>query len=348
MLARAVATALLVVAAAAPAAAAQATDVLVFTKTQGFRHESIPAGVAAIRELGAANRFTVTDTEDAALFTADGLRPYEAVVFLSTNREVLGDAQQAALEAYVRGGGGWAGVHAASDTEYDWPFYGELLAGAWFTSHPPIQPARVEVEDPGHASTAGLPARWTRSDEWYAFTANPRPRARVLLRVDEASYDPAESSMGADHPIAWCRSVGRGRSWYTAMGHTTESFAEPAYRRHLLGGILSVARRAPADCTPRPRDAPQVAAPATIARTTLARRGLRVRLTCPRGCTARLRLVARGRTVSRVRRLRLDPGATARVRLRPRRAVPSRVRVVASVRPPGGTETITRAVRVRP
>ncbi|HEV2812540.1 MAG TPA: ThuA domain-containing protein, partial [Solirubrobacteraceae bacterium] len=271
----------------APPAAAD--DLLVFTKTEGYRHESIPDGVAAIRALGAANAFTVTETVDAGAFTAERLAPYEAVLFLSTNREVLDAAQQAALEGYVRGGGGWAGVHSASDTEYGWPFYGELLAGAWFTSHPPIQPATIDVEDAFHPSTRGLPLRWTRSDEWYAFTANPRPRARVLLRVDESSYAPAESAMGADHPVAWCRAVGRGRSWYTAIGHTRESFAEPEFRRHLLGGILTAMDRLPADCAPRERDTPLLAADDAVRRATLRRRGLSVRLECPRGCTARVR-----------------------------------------------------------
>jgi type 1 glutamine amidotransferase len=325
------------------ASPAAAEDLLVFTKTEGYRHESIPDGVAAIRALGAANRFTVTETTDAATFTREGLAPYEAVLFLSTNREVLDGAQQAALEEYVRGGGGWAGVHAASDTEYDWPFYGELLAGAWFNGHPPIQPATLDVEDPFHPSTRGLPSRWTRSDEWYAFTVNPRPAARVLLRVDEASYTPAETTMGADHPIAWCREVGRGRSWYTAIGHTSESFAEPEYRRHLLGGILTATGRLPADCTPRERDAPLLGAPDSIRAATLRRRGLSVRLHCPRGCRARVRITSGGRRISAVRRVRLGRGATTGFRLRARGPFPRRVRLVATI----GGRAIARVVAVR-
>jgi type 1 glutamine amidotransferase len=339
---------------AAPAPAA-AEDVLVFTKTEGFRHESIPDGVAMIRELGAANGFAVTDTVDAATFTAEGLAPYEAVVFLSTNREVLDAGQQAALEEYVRNGGGWAGIHSASDTEYDWPFYGEvLLGGAWFRSHPPIQPAAVEVEDASHPSTRDLPARWTRSDEWYAFTANPRGRARVLLRIDESSYDAGTSAMGPDHPVAWCRSVARGRSWYTALGHTRESYAEPELRRHVLGGILTVAGRLPADCTPRERrDGPRVDAPGTVGRRALRRRGLPVRVTCPRGCTARLRLIAgtdpsptKGRVLSRVRRVALAPGGSARLRIRARRRPTAMIRLVADIRPGGRQETIIRMIAV--
>jgi type 1 glutamine amidotransferase len=326
--------------------------VLVFTKTEGYRHESIPDGVRMIEQLGAGNGFGVTETTDAGVFTADGLRPYAAVVFLSTNREVLDPSQQAALEEYVRGGGGWAGIHAASDTEYDWPFYGgELLGGAWFRSHPPIQPARVEAEDHAHPSSRDVPDGWTRSDEWYAFTASPRTTSRVLLRVDEGSYEEADSGMGPDHPIAWCRPVGRGRSWYTAMGHTTESYGEPAFARHVLGGILTATGRLPADCTPRSRPAPAVEAPASVARRVLRRRGLLVTVRCPRTCTARLRMTeglgepTSGRRLSRTRTVRVPAGAVRRVRLRPSRGrrIPPRVRVVAVV----GEETIVRIVEVK-
>ena len=171
------------------------------------------------------------------------------------------------------------------------------------------------VEDRTHPSTGALPVRWTRSDEWYAFTANPRPGSRVLLRVDESSYDAGGSAMGPDHPIAWCRDVGRGRAWFTAMGHTSESYAEPRFRRHLRGGILVAARRRAADCSPGPR----LGTPTAIARDELRRRGLPVRVTCPRRCAVRLRLAGGRRTV------RLRRGGTGRVRVRPRTAAGARV-----------------------
>ncbi|HEX8085038.1 MAG TPA: ThuA domain-containing protein [Solirubrobacteraceae bacterium] len=349
---RALVLAFLAALAVAPPAAGE--DVLVFTRTEGYRHESIPDGVAMIRALGAEHGFAVTDTDDASVFTADALAPFEAVVFLSTNREVLDDAQQEALAGFVRDGGGWAGIHAAADTEYAWPFYGEvLLGGAWFSSHPPIQPAAVEVEDAAHPSTRGLPARWTRSDEWYAFTANPRARARVLLRVDESSYDAGSSSMAPDHPIAWCRDVARGRSWYTAMGHTRESYGEADFREHVLGGVLYAAGRLPADCSPRARDAPQVDAPLSIARRELRRRGLPVTVKCPRACTARLRLVAgagpsptRGPALANARRVRVAAGASRTLRIRASRRPPAKVRLVASVRAAGEEETVVRIVAV--
>jgi type 1 glutamine amidotransferase len=204
-------------------------DILVFTKTAGFRHESIPAGVQVLREL-----FRIDATEEADAFTAGNLTRYRAVVFLNTSGTILDAGQKAAFEAYIRDGGGFAGVHAAADTEYDWPFYGDLV-GAYFASHPAIQPAAVRVEDASHPATAGLGPAWTRTDEWYNFRTNPRSRVQVLLTLDEASY--TGGTMGADHPHAWYHQYEGGRSFYTAGGHTVESYAEPAFRAHLAGGI---------------------------------------------------------------------------------------------------------------
>jgi len=237
--------ALLLLPAPAPAAADDPYDVLVFSRTAGFRHDSIAAGTQAIRELGAANGFTVTATEDPAAFT--NLAGYEAVVFLNTTGDVLDGTQQAAFETYIRAGGGYVGVHAAADTEYDWPFYGDLV-GAWFASHPAIQPANVLVEDRANAATAHLPQTWNRTDEWYNYRTNPRSTAHVLATLDESSY--SGGGMGADHPHAWCKTVAAGRSFYTGGGHTIESYADPLFRAHLLGGIRYAAGQTNADCRP--------------------------------------------------------------------------------------------------
>jgi type 1 glutamine amidotransferase len=219
--------------------------VLVFSKTTGFRHDSIPQGIAMVEALGAEHGFAVEATEDSARFTDAALARYRAVVFLSTTGTVLDAAQKAAFERYVEGGGGFVGIHSASDTEYDWPWYGELV-GAWFQSHPAIQGATVRIEDRGHPSTRELPAAWQRTDEWYNFRTDPRGRVHVLATLDEASYEGGR--MGADHPIAWCHRVGRGRSWYTAMGHTAESYAEAPFRLHVWGGIASSAGLEGAGC----------------------------------------------------------------------------------------------------
>ncbi|MBX7265218.1 ThuA domain-containing protein [Micromonospora sp. Llam7] len=235
------------VAQAAPEAAAEPFSVLVFSKTAGFRHGSIPTGIAAIQQLGVEQGFTVDATEDSADFTDANLANYQAVIWLSTTGDVLNNEQQAAFERYIQAGGGYAGIHAASDTEYDWPWYGELV-GAYFNNHPANQQATVKVEDPAHPSTAELPERWSRFDEWYNFRANPRGDVHVLATLDETSYSPGSGAMGHDHPIAWCQDHDGGRAWYTGGGHTNESFAEPEFLAHLLGGIQTAAGVVGADC----------------------------------------------------------------------------------------------------
>jgi type 1 glutamine amidotransferase len=213
--------------------------VLVFSKTAAFRHASIPNGIAAIRQLGTNNNFEVVATENAADFNDNNLGQFAAVIFLSTTGDVLDATQQSAFERYVRNGGGYVGIHAASDTEYSWPWYGGLV-GAYFSSHPAIQKAIVVVEDFEHSSTRFLPEGWARTDEWYNFQTNPRSQVRVLARLDESTY--SGGTMGSDHPISWVHPYDGGRAWYTAGGHTAESFSEPLFLTHLLGGIRYVAK----------------------------------------------------------------------------------------------------------
>ncbi len=225
-------------------AAVQGPDfrVLVFTKTAGFRHLSIPDGIALVEALGVEHNFAVDTTENAADFNLSNLQRYAAVIWLSTTGDVLDSSQQAAFEAYIQAGGGYAGVHSATDTEYDWPWYGELLGnGAWFLAHPAIQAATLHTEIGGHRSTRHLPPVFEFTDEWYNFQANPRPAVRVLLTIDEATYTPGFGAMGPDHPISWYHRFDGGRAWYTAMGHRTETFENAAFAQHLLGGILWVA-----------------------------------------------------------------------------------------------------------
>ena len=209
--------------------------VLVFSRTAGFRHASIPQGIAAIGRLGAEHGFEVFATEQGADFTDTNLGRFAAVVFLSTTGDVLNDDQQAAFERYIRGGGGYVGIHGASDTEYDWPWYGRLV-GAYFSGHPRTQQATVVVTDRDHSSTRMLPRKWSRTDEWYNYRASPRGRVRVLAVLDEGSYEGGD--MPDDHPIAWCQEYDGGRAWYTGGGHTRASFFEPLFLEHLLGGIL--------------------------------------------------------------------------------------------------------------
>lgn len=247
---------------AAPPPAVRAKSVLVFTKTAGFRHLSIPDAVAAIRKLGIENGFSVVATESADVFSDDALEPHDAVLFVLTTGDILAPGQQDALMRFVRRGRGFVGVHSAADTEHGWPWYLALL-GAEFRSHPAIQPATLHVVDRVHPSTRDLPEVWMRTDEWYDFTTNPRPLGfvHVLATLDESSY--TGGTMGEDHPIAWCRFYDGGRSWYTALGHTNESWMEPLFLEHLLGGIVFAAGWP--DCPAgdrRPREvSPRAAAP---------------------------------------------------------------------------------------
>ncbi|WP_028659402.1 ThuA domain-containing protein [Nocardioides insulae] len=222
-------------------------DVLVFSRTAGFRHSSIPTGIAAIEKLGAEHGFEVTATEDPTVFTDEGLADYEAVVWLSTTGDVLDEEQQGAFERYIQAGGGYVGVHAASDTEYDWPWYGGLV-GAYFNGHPAQQTATIKVSPGLNPATRRLPKRWTRFDEWYNFRNYTRGSVRVLARLDERTYDAGPTAMGHDHPIAWCHRYDGGRAFYTGLGHTEESYSEPEFLAHLLGGIEQVAGAAWFNC----------------------------------------------------------------------------------------------------
>ena len=229
------------------ATAAPAFRVLVFSKTTGFRHDSIPAGVTAIQNLGQQNNFAVDATEDDTQFTDTNLARYAAVIFLSTTGDpVVTQAEKDSFQRYLQHGGGFVGIHAASDSGYSWAWYGQLV-GAYFRQHPAQQNAVVRIEDPNHPSTQGLPAQLTRFDEWYDFQANPRPNVHVLTTVDESTY--TGGTMGADHPTTWCHDFDGGRAWYTALGHTIESFSEANFLHLLLGGIMTAAGAAPANCS---------------------------------------------------------------------------------------------------
>lgn len=214
--------------------------ILLFSQTTGFRHKSIPAGISAIEKLAQENGFAVDQTEDPARFSTEGLAPYDVILFLNTNGTLFNNDQRKALENFIQEGGGYVGVHSASATEYDWEWYRQLV-GAHFSTHPKIQPATIVVENQTHLSTAHLPERWERIDEWYNFRSNPREEVHVLLSLDPESME--GSTMEGDHPIAWYREFDGGRTWYTGLGHTDESYQDPAFLKHLLGGILWVASK---------------------------------------------------------------------------------------------------------
>jgi type 1 glutamine amidotransferase len=210
--------------------------VLIFCKTAGYHHSSIANGIKAIQELGNKNNFLVDTTTNAELFTTANLKQYTAVIFLSTTGDVLNAEQQKAFEGYIKSGGGFAGVHAATDTEYDWPWYGNLV-GAWFKSHPAQQTATLDVVDQKSIATKHLPPHWARKDEWYNFKWMTSEKLNVLIKIDEKSYNPGDGGMGDNHPMSWYHDFDGGRSFYTELGHTDESWVDPLYLQHLLGGI---------------------------------------------------------------------------------------------------------------
>ena len=209
-------------------------EVLVFSKTTGFRHASIPTGIKAIQKLGDENKFKVDTTENAAIFASDSLKKYAAVIFMSTTGNVLNAAEEAGFERYIQAGGGFVGVHAATDTEYDWGWYGKLV-GAYFTSHPAVQEADFVIEDKNFPATEFFTdSIWHRKDELYNFK-KINPDVNVLISIDEKSYDGGEN--GDNHPMSWYHDYDGGRAFYTELGHTDESYSDKNYLKHLLGGI---------------------------------------------------------------------------------------------------------------
>ena len=224
----------LVVVAPAPDEPAGAL-VLVYSRTLAYRHDSIPTGIAAIRELGAEGGFAVDATEDGAAFTPENLRRYRAVVFLNTSGEVLDERQKGAFRGFIEGGGGLAAVHQGITTLAGWPWYVELVGGVKFAGHPQVQQATCRCEVRDHPATKSLPDPWTWTDEWYNFDSNPRPKTHVLVTVDEGSYQGGK--MGKDHPISWYHESRGGRVWCTGLGHVKEGYARAEFRGHLLGGI---------------------------------------------------------------------------------------------------------------
>jgi glucose/arabinose dehydrogenase len=207
--------------------------VLVFSKTADFHHSSIPAGIKAIQALGAKNGFEVDTTTDDNKFAEDSLKKYAALIFLSTTGNILNGNQENALERYIQAGGGFVGIHAATDAEYDWGWYGRMI-GAYFVNHPAQQEANLIINDKKHPATDSLPDTWRRKDEWYNFRFVNKD-LKVLISIDEKSYTGGKN--GDAHPMSWYHEFDGGRVFYTELGHTDESYSDPLYLKHILGGI---------------------------------------------------------------------------------------------------------------
>lgn len=217
--------------------------VLLFTKTAGWHHQSINEGVDAIRELASRHQFQVDWEEMAWRFNDENLAKYDAIIFLSTTADILNDEQQAAMERFIQSGKGFVGIHAASDTEYDWEWYTQLV-GRMFVIHPVNQTARVNVVERGFPGLERMPDTFLFTDEWYTFGEEKVEGLNYLLTIDENSYNPEadwgskkSEGMGDFHPISWYHEFDGGRSFYTAMGHMEKTFEDRIFLEHLYGGI---------------------------------------------------------------------------------------------------------------
>jgi cytochrome c len=208
-------------------------SVLVFSKTKGYRHSSIETGIATVKEMGKKFSFNVDATEDATLINEDNLKQYDAVIFLNTTGDVLDYYQQADFERYIQAGGGFVGVHSATDTEYEWPWYGRLV-GAYFTSHPKVQEAKINVLSTHmHQSLDSIPTSFNKTDEFYNFK-NINPELNILMTIDETTYEGGTN--GESHPMTWYQEYDGGRVFYTNFGHTEETYKEAFLKVELITG----------------------------------------------------------------------------------------------------------------
>jgi len=212
--------------------AQKTANVMVFSKTEGFRHKCIEIGIESIQKLGKENGFKVDATEDSNVLVSN-LKKYDVIIFLNTTGDVLNNSQQEKFESYIKKGGGFVGIHSATDTEYDWPWYGKLV-GAYFLSHPKQQQATINVINSNHLSTFFLGKEWSKFDEWYDFK-DMNPAVNVLMKLNEKTYEGGKN--GNNHPIAWFHEYDGGRVFYTGLGHTKESYQDAKFLKHILGGI---------------------------------------------------------------------------------------------------------------
>jgi len=226
-----------------PPSYSQQFKVLLFTKTEGFHHESVHEGVTAVRQLASRNNFAVDWQDNGSIFNDKALANYAAVIFLNTTGNILSDEQQAAFEKFIRSGKGYVGVHSAADTEYDWPWYTRMV-GMMFKIHPQQQTAYLKVEDSSFPGMERFPKKLLWTDEWYEYGERKSTDLQFLLSVDEKSYDPnvkwgdnVGKGMGSFHPIAWYHHYDGGRAFYTGLGHIPLAYTDQTFLDHLYGGI---------------------------------------------------------------------------------------------------------------
>jgi uncharacterized protein len=230
------------VGAAMPAAAKDKGKVLIYSGSTGFRHDSIPAGVAAMKEIATKLGYTFDASEDPEVFTAEKLEAYKVIVFVSTTTdpkkpesEWFVGARRDALVGFLKDGKGVVGIHAAGDSHYHWPWYGQMIGG-YFERHPKGTPKGTQtVVDSKHPATAKLPRTITRNDEWYYYK-DFNPLMHVLITVDPATIGNGEADVNPN-PVVWYHQFGGGRVFYSGLGHTSESYGEKYIIDLLTGGL---------------------------------------------------------------------------------------------------------------
>ena len=226
-------------------------SVLVFSKTNQFRHkDGIAGGLIALKEIADELKFSVFATENGAIFNTDDLQRFDVVVFLNSTGDMLNAAQETAFKNWLEAGGGWLGIHAAGDGSHvGWAWYMDNLIGADFTAHilgPQFQTATVVTEAVQHVTNLNMPPRWEAEEEWYSWASSPRQKGfRIIATVDESSYSPVQNLFGTatdlsmgDHPIAWSNCVGGGKSFYTALGHAAAAYDNEQFRRQLSNALI--------------------------------------------------------------------------------------------------------------
>lgn len=221
-------------------------EIMVFSKTNGYRHESIESGISMLRDQSVRENWNVTFTEDSTHFTDKQLQKYDVVVFLNPSGDGLNEDQQVAFERYIRSGKGFVGIHSSADFEYDWKFYGELN-GAHFKVHPPTQKGRVLIENTDHPAMEPFKGMesYEVTDEWYTFRENPRSKVNVLMTLDESSiaqFDNDDWRMG-DHPLVWWHEYEGSRAFYSGFGHPHEAYKDPVLVEHYTKAINWAGKR---------------------------------------------------------------------------------------------------------
>lgn len=226
--------------------------VLLFSKASGYRHgESIEAGKAVFAELAKKNGWYLYSTEEGGVFNPEQLARFDAVIFNNSTGRVLSNEQQKALQDYVENGGSLLGIHGSGDDSHHWHWYEQNLPGVKFSHHPldpQLQEAEIVLNDvPDSVISAGLPPSWKHTDEWYVFFENPRSKGfNIIYTIDGEKIQPSgnmlwikdkDFGMGSDHPVAWYRNVGSGRTFYTSIGHNAAAWQQEPFVQMLENAV---------------------------------------------------------------------------------------------------------------